>query len=165
MNKTHNLALGGLFTALGVIFIYLSNIVPTSKIYLLGIASCIIPLSIITTSIKNSFLIYLSTSILSLLLLGIKGGVIVYITFFGCYGFIKLFVERIRNTPIELLLKLLFFNVDLVLIFIFYRVFFANLLNIKLPIYAAIIMFQLIFLIYDYALTVFIAYINRRLKK
>jgi hypothetical protein len=165
MNNTLKITRGGLFTALGVLFIYLSTIVPTSKIYLLGIASCIVPMSIVTTSIKNGWLIYISTSVLSILLIGFKGSVIAYILFFGLYGFIKYYLEILRNMFLEIILKLLFFNLSIGIIFLMYNMFFAGLLKINIPIYAAILMFQLVFLIYDYALTLFIAYINRVLTK
>lgn len=165
MNNTLKITRGGLFTALGVLFIYLSTIVPTSKIYLLGIASCIVPMSIVTTSIKNGWLIYISTSVLSILLIGFKGSVIAYILFFGLYGFIKYYLEILRNMSLEIILKLLFFNLSIGIIFLMYNMFFAGLLKINIPIYAAILMFQLVFLIYDYALTLFIAYVNRVLTK
>lgn len=165
MNNTVNIARGGLYTALGVLFIYLSSISPTSKIYILGIASCIIPLSIITTKLRNSFFIYLSTSLLSFLLLGFKGSVLAYILFFGLYGFIKFYIEKLRNMLLEIILKLVYFNFSMGLVYLLYRVFFSDLLRVNIPIYAAVLMLQIVFLIFDYALTVFIAYINRRITK
>lgn len=161
MNKSSNIARGGLLTALGIIFIYLSNIAPTSKIYLLGIASCIIPLSIMWTNIKNSIVVYGATCILSILLIGFKGGVAAYILFFGLYGFVKLYIERLRKLPLEIILKLAFFNITVGLIFLIYRVFFAGLLKINISIYLAMFIFQFVFLMYDYALTLFIGYVNR----
>lgn len=165
MSKSSNIARGGLLTALGVIFIYLSNVAPTSKIYLLGVASCIIPLSIMWTNIKNSIVVYGATCILCLLLIGFKGGVITYILFFGLYGFAKYYIEKLRKLPIEILLKLIFFNVSIALIFLIYRVFFAGLLKMNIAIPLAIFVFQFVFLIYDYALTLFISYVNRHYLK
>ncbi|SKA84299.1 hypothetical protein SAMN05428976_106154 [Clostridium sp. USBA 49] len=165
MNKTVNIARGGLFTALGVLFIYLSIISPTNKLYLLGIASCIIPLSILTTNLKNSFLIYLSTSFLSLLLTGIKGNVIAYIVFFGLYGFVKYYIEKLRKIPLEIVLKLLFFNTSIVILYIISKAFFNNILNMNISIYIILIGIQFAFFIFDYALTLFISYLQRRIKK
>jgi hypothetical protein len=161
MSKSSNIARGGLLTALGVIFIYLSNIAPTSKIYLLGVASCIIPLSIMWTNIKNSIVVYGATCILCLLLIGFKGGVATYILFFGLYGFAKFYIEKLRKLPLEILLKLVFFNISIALIFLIYKVLFAGLLKINISIPLAIVMFQFVFLIYDYALTLFISYVSK----
>ncbi len=165
MNKTLNIARGGLFTALGVLFIYLSTISPTSKIYILGIASCIIPVSVLTTTIKNSFFVYLATSFLSLLLIGFKGSVAAYILVFGLYGFAKYYIERLRNIVYEIILKLAFFNLTAGAVYLLYKVFFAELIKVNIPIYAAVIMLQFVFIAFDYALTLFISYINRYLSR
>jgi hypothetical protein len=165
MNKTLNIARGGLFTALGVLFIYLSTISPTSKIYILGVASCIIPLSILTTTIKNGFFIYLATSLLSLLLVGFKGNVAAYILFFGLYGFAKCYIEKLRNIFLEILLKLVFFNITVGAVYFLYTVFFTDLIKVNIPIYAAVIMLQFVFIAFDYALTLFVSYANRHLHK
>ncbi|ERI92592.1 hypothetical protein HMPREF1982_02201 [Clostridiales bacterium oral taxon 876 str. F0540] len=164
VNNTAYIARGGLYTALGVLFIYLSTITPTSKLYLLGIASCIVPLSILTIKIKHSIFMYLSTSLLSLLLMGIKGGVIAYILFFGLYGFVKYFIEKLRNMYLEIFLKLVYFNASIGLVYVLYKVFFTDLFKVNIPIYALILMFQVVFLIFDYALTLFVAYVHRYIK-
>ena len=109
MNKASNIAKGGLFTALTILFLYLSSIVPLNRFYLLGLAACIIPLSIITTNVKNSILVYVASGLLSLLF-GFRGSAIAYIIFFGLYGFIKYYVEKLRITLLEFVLKLAFFN-------------------------------------------------------
>lgn len=165
MKKTLDLARGGLFTALGVLFIYLSSVIPTSRLYVLGIASCIIPLSILTTNLKTSFLIYISTSILSLLIAGFKGTVLMYIFLFGLYGFVKYYIEKLRNMPFEIILKLIYFNISIGILYYFYTAFFAGELRINLPIYVALIAFQFVFIIFDYVLTLFISYANKHFVK
>lgn len=161
MNKSTNIARGGLFTALGVLFIYLSTVIPTSRLYVLGLASCIVPMSIMMTNIKNGFIVYAATSLLSLLIVGFKGNVIAYIIFFGLYGFVKFYIERLRNMTYEIILKLLFFNLALGIIYLFATLFFPSLIKINISIYMALIMVQFIFIVFDYALTLFIAYIDR----
>lgn len=162
LNKTIYIARGGLFTALGVIFIYLSTVSPTSKIYILGLASCIIPLSIITTNIKTGLITYICTSILSILIVGFKGNVAAYILFFGSYGVAKYYIEKLRKMPLEFAAKLLFFNATTGFIYWLYTIFFTEQLKINIPVLAAFLMLQFVFLCYDYALTLFISYINRR---
>lgn len=159
------IARGGILTALGVILLYLSTISPTSKIYILGVASCLIPLSVLITNIKNSFIVYFATGLISFLILGFKGSVLAYIIFFGLYGFIKYYIERLRNIPLEVILKLTYFNVSIAIIFYIYELFFTGLLKINLPIYQVIIMLQFVFIIFDYALTLFIAYVTKHLSK
>lgn len=164
-NNTLFMAKGGIITAIGVILIYLSTIIPGNKLFLLSIASCLIPIAVISTSLKNSFIIYFSTLILAFLMSGLTTSVIAYAIFFGIYGIIKYYIEKIRKLPIEVFLKLIFFNICF---FIFYNIlilFTSSSLNLKLPIYIFIIGGELIFLFYDYFLTVIILFIDKRLIK
>ena len=164
MKKVNNLAKGGIYTALSVICIYLSTIIPTNKLFLLGAASCIIPLSILTTNLRNSLIVYGASSLLSIVL-GLRGAALSYLLFFGSYGFIKYYVERIRKLPMEIALKLAFFNSCLYAIFKLYKMLFIGMLKINIPMYYTVIMLQVIFLIYDYGITVFISYVNTRIIK
>jgi len=162
VKKVNNLTKGGIYTALSVICIYLSSIVTTNKLFLLGAASCIIPLSILTTSLRNSLIVYGASSLLSIVL-GLRGAALAYLIFFGSYGFIKYYVERIRKVPIEIAIKLAFFNACLYATFKLYNILFTGMFKINIPIYYMVIMLQVIFLIYDYAITVFISYVNTRI--
>lgn len=165
MNTTKNLTRSSFYTALSVLLIYLSSILPINKLYILAIACCIIPISILTTGVKNSILVYAASSILSFLLLGIKINVFSYIILFGTYGFVKLYIERLRKLYLEIFLKLLFYNAAIFIIFLIYKTLFFNTSNIKLPIYIIILISEPIFLLCDYVITLFISYIHRRFIK
>lgn len=163
--KTNYLAKGGIFTALSVLCIYLSTIIPTTKLYVLGISCCIIPIAILTTNIKNSLVVYGATSILAILLLGFRWNVFAYIIFFGSYSFIKYYIEKINNIIIEIPLKLAFFNICMAVLYFIFKLFLPNLLAIKIPLVFLIIAIEIMFLVCDYAITLFIAYANRRFIK
>lgn len=163
MSKALNIAKGGLFTALTIIFLYISSIVPTSRLFLMALAASMIPISIISTSIKNSVVVYVATSLLSLLL-GLRGIAFMYIVFFGLYGFVKYYVERLRKAVLEFVLKLLFFNACLYLIYVIYKIFTFGLPTVNIPIYYVIAGLQVVFIIYDYAMTILISSMNKRLK-
>lgn len=161
--KSSYISKGGLFTAFGVICVYLSTILPVNKLYLLAIASCMIPLSVVTTNINNALVVYAATSILSLLICGIKVQVLFYIIFFGLYGAIKYYIEKIRKIYIEFILKFAFFNIVMFFMFFIYRFFFPNILKLHISIYVIIIGGQFAFLIYDYVLTLFVNLVNKRI--
>jgi hypothetical protein len=164
MNKTSSLAKGGIYTALSIIMIYLANISPTSKITFLAIAAAIIPLSIITTNIKNSTAVFAATSILSLLL-GLRGAAITYILFFGLYGFVKYYIERLRKLPLEWLLKLTFFNISFFSMFFIYKILFLDIPVIKLPVYLLVLVLEAAFIAYDYVMSMIITYISNKFVK
>jgi hypothetical protein len=162
MGKSANLAKGGLLTAGTVILLYLSSVLPTNRISLITLASCLIPMAIITTTVKNAFLVYIASSLLGIVF-GLRGSVILYIMFFGVYGFVKLYVEKFRSLPKEYIMKLFSFNISLLMIYALYGIFSLGFPTIKFPLYIIMFMVQIAFLAYDYALTVFITYINRRI--
>ena len=165
MTTTKNIAKGGIFTAVSVFCLYLSTILPTSNLYLLGIACCIIPISILMTNVKNSIIVYAATSLLGFLLLGFRWNIFAYIIFFGTYGFAKLYIEKLNNIILEIVLKLVFFNICMA--FIYYLIINIFILNIfsKFPLLYVIIGIQPVFIICDYAITLFIAYIKNHLLK
>ncbi|MCH3965248.1 MAG: hypothetical protein LKE46_13365 [Clostridium sp.] len=163
--KSLYMAKGGLLTAIGVILIYVSGIIPVNKAYLLAIASFIIPLSILITDIKNTFVVYICTSILSILLCGVKFTVITYILFFGLYGFAKFYIEKINKIVLEIILKLLFSNACAAILFLIYKLFFPGLFNLRFSLYLIIIGLQIAFILYDYVLTLIINFMDKRLSK
>ena len=163
MSKALNIAKGGLFTTLTIIFLYISSIVPTSRLFFISLAAAIIPISIITTNIKNSVVVYAAASLLSLLL-GLRGIAFMYIVFFGLYGFVKYYVERLRKVVVEFALKLLFFNSCIYIIYSIYKVFTFGLPKVNIPLYYATAILQVVFIIYDYVMTVLISTMYKRLK-
>lgn len=155
-NKSKAVAYGGLLTALSVIFIYLSTIVPYNKLLFLFFSTLIIPIGLILTNVKNSLYIYVASSVLSLLLLGIRGNVLSYILFFGPYGIIKNFIEKIDNLFIEIILKLIYFNFAAFVLYKLYGLFISNPINGNISIKKLIIFIQPVFLLFDYFLTLYI---------
>lgn len=160
--KAKQIAESGILIALTLVVLYAASILPVSKLTVLTIASCFIPIAIIRTTLKNTILIYVSSSILSLFLIPINTA-LAYVLFFGIYGIIKYYIEKMRNLPIEICLKLISFNVLLVLIYFTARSIIV--LPSALPIWLIIIGAQGVFLVYDYALSLIINYFYDRFHK
>ncbi|MHB9927535.1 hypothetical protein [Clostridium botulinum] len=164
--KSSNIAKGGIFTAISFLLIYLSTILPVNKLSLLATASAIIPIAIISTNAKNGFLVYLSTSILCSIVVGISRiSVIFYIVFFGLYGIIKYYIERLNKLYIEIILKFAFFNICLIVLLYIYKLFFQGITIINKYIYMYFIVAEIAFIVFDYVLTLFIFYINKHFIK
>ncbi|NFA08110.1 hypothetical protein EXM55_01865 [Clostridium botulinum] len=164
--KSSNIAKGGIFTAISFLLIYLSTILPVNKLSLLATASAIIPIAIISTNAKNGFLVYLSTSILCSIVVGISRiSVIFYIVFFGLYGIIKYYIERLNKLYIEIIIKFAFFNICLIVLLYIYKLFFQGITIINKYIYMYFIVAQIAFIVFDYVLTLFIFYINKHFIK
>ena len=151
------------FIALTIVILYLNIILPISTISILTLASFIIPLTLIRNSIKDAILVYISSSIISFFLIPLNISLL-YICFFGLYGIIKYFIEKLNKLYLEILLKLLFFNLMLILGFFILKSFFP--INIiKISIWLFIILSEIVFLFFDYALTLLISFYLQKLHK
>lgn len=161
--KSKHIAESGLFVALTIVILYAASILPISTLSILTVASCLIPISIIRTSIKNTILVYIASAALSFFL--VKTNIaLYYILFFGVYGIIKYFIEKAKNLPLELFLKLIAFNILLGIAYLII----ANFLGILSPKFSLPILWitaQIIFLIYDYAITLIISFFLNRFHK
>ena len=164
-NKSKAVAYGGLFTALSVVFIYLTNILPYNKLAMLFIASLIILIGVTIIGAKYSLFIYISTSILSLFLIGIRGVTLSYMLFFGPYGLIKNLIEKLKKPILEIVLKLLYFNSILFLYYKLYNIFIPTTLDIQISLVKLVLLLQPVFIAYDYLLTLFIYKFRNRKHK
>jgi hypothetical protein len=164
MSKVNNLTRGGIYTALTVVLVYMSNIAPTSKLSLLALASVIIPLAILTTNVKTAVLVYAASSLLCFLL-NLGGVAIIYTLFFGLYGIAKYYIEKLRKLPIELILKFLVFNLSFSVMYFFYKLLFTELVPMNFSVYIIVLILEVAFFIYDYAMTSMIAFINQKFVK
>lgn len=158
-----SIAESGILVTLTLIILYAASIISISTLSILTVASCLIPISIIRTSIKGTILVYIASSILSFFLTPVNIAFL-YTLFFGIYGIVKYFIEKRRNIVIEIFLKLLSFNILLSLMY-FVISNFLDTFNIKSPIYLMWIAGQIGFLIYDYALTLIISFYLNRIHK
>lgn len=160
-NNSLNIAKGGILTAIGVICVYGSNVFPINKAFILIIASALIPIAVVSANILTSIMVYAATALLSFLISGFNIAVLAYVLFFGIYGICKYYIERIRKLPLEIIIKFLFFNLSLLICSLVIKSFFIGSIKLKYPIYILIILCEVGFWIYDYALTIFIAYLSK----
>ena len=161
--KSRYIAESGLLVALTIVILYATSIIPISTLSILTVASCLIPISIIRTSIKNTILVYVASSVLSLFLVQLNIA-IYYTLFFGVYGIIKYLIEKIKNIPLEVLLKLIAFNILLFIIYLIAKSF-LGILYPDFPLWTLWLAAQIVFLVYDYALTLAISFFLNRFNK
>ena len=106
-------ALTALLTALSLVILYLSVLVPTGRMGVVAVAGLLPAAAVISGGPAAGGLCYAAASILALILLPDKGNALLYLLFFGLYPLVKYAVERLGRLPLELVLKLAFFNVML----------------------------------------------------
>lgn len=166
--SSKNIALGGVLTALTLVLLYLTLLIPTNTLTLLTLASFMVPVALIRANLKTAILVYSASSLLSLIF--VPGYALHYILFFGCYGIIKSLIERLDRFTLEWTLKLIFFNVICIGFFkafvtLFDPNFISRILEVgekffpTLPSMGLIVLWlaaQLVFMVFDYALTLLV---------
>ncbi len=156
--KSGRLAFGGIMTAMSLGCLLLTA-VPVTEISLAALAGiCITPV-VIECGRKTASLSYLAVCLLSLLLVPVWEGKMLFITLFGYYPVIKSLLEAGRiSRPVEWLIKLAVFNLSMI---IAYRVLtrFLGLpedtftvAGISLP-WAFLLVGNGVFALYDWCLT------------
>ena len=106
----YRVALTAVLAAVSLILLYLSTLLPTGRMGIVALAGLTPAAAVVSSGVGAGVLCYAGTGILALILLPDKGGALLYLLFFGLYPIVKYAVERLRRLPLELFLKLVFFN-------------------------------------------------------
>ena len=155
--KSRDVAYLGVLLGLNQLFIILSSVIETNTIILMAAAALIVGVVVVEFGGKTGIIFYIASCILGFFLTFNKVEMFTYICFFGVYSIIKHYIEtKTFNKYISYAMKIASFNISLLLIYFTVKLF------ISLPLqWWMILAAQILFIIYDYAFTIFInQYIN-----
>lgn len=170
--KTKRLAYLGILLAINQIILMSSTIFVSNTIIIFAVAAIIIGVVIIEFNLGSGVTFYVASSLLALILVPDKIQIITYIAFFGLYSIVKYLIEILINRKnlsviIEVILKIVFFNIMLVSYYFVMKQFVT-----VMPFNATwwvVLSAEVFFVAYDYFLGYFLhVYANRikpRLKK
>ncbi|MEE1057268.1 MAG: hypothetical protein UH239_08495 [Acutalibacteraceae bacterium] len=157
--STFNVALCGVISAISVVVMMLTAVVPVATYATPALAGMILVVLVIETNCKWAFASYIAVSIVSLLIVPDKEAVSLYVLFFGYYSMLKQFIEsHIKNRMIQLGIKILVFSVAAISIYFIS----INLLGIPAEEYQImginipvvfLVLGIIVFLLFDYAFT------------
>lgn len=156
-----------MLTALGVIFLGIGALLEVLDISMAVFASICVIIALIEYGKGAPWMVYGAISILSLLLLPSKLPSVFFSLFFGFYPILK---EKLERKPklVCWMLKELVFNVCLAIIITLYMLLFFQGFSIAIPlpwlIVAAVLLCEVIFVIYDIALTRIITFYVLKLR-
>lgn len=124
----------------------------------MGLSSLLISVTIIEFGVKYGVVFFMASAILSFLVIGNKIQWLVYVFTFGNYGLIKYLIERDRSMVLEYVLKLIYANIAVLALFFAVKAF------VYIPMKPwYVLAFEVVFLIYDYAYSLFVSrYTNIR---
>jgi len=162
----HRVSLTAMFAAMSLLFLYLAAVLPTARFAMYFLSSVFIMGLILEEEMGLAFMMYLSVSLIGLLLMMPSiVYVLPYVLFFGHYGIGKYYLEtNVKDKVIRYILKLLYYNVALVLIYLVARATVINILDV-LPIWAVIPIAEASFVLYDFLFTKVTAYYFNNIRR
>ena len=157
---SRKIAYSGILLAINLILLLLINVIPINTLFLMGLESLPIAIIIMEYGPKSGFVFYIASVILGFIVINSKFQWVLNTFTFGIYGLIKFIIEQDRPIYIEYILKLSYANITLVVLYFIIRQF------IVIPQkWYLVILFEVVFLVYDYVYSLFIDYYNEKLNK
>lgn len=150
--------------ALTVICLYGAAILPTGRLAALALSSIFVTICIYQYGWRYGAAVFVGASVLALLLIPNRMFTFIYILFVGHYPIIKLLIEQLDKLWLEWILKFLYFNLILVLMYALFKVFILptfnpGILALVFRYMAAIILaLEIVFALYDWVLSYMISH-------
>jgi len=122
---------------------------------------------VVEEEIALSFMMFGVVAGLSLLLMPNILRVVPYALFFGHYGIGKYFIEkRVRDKIVRYVLKLLYFNVALVLMYLLARqILVEDIINVGWPFWVLVVLAEVAFIVYDWVFTKVTSYYYNNIRR
>jgi len=169
--KSSQIALGGAFSALCVVLMFLTGVIPFAMLALPALAGAMLIAVVVEIGAKTALMVYASVSLLSAFIIADRSAALAFIFFFGYYPILKSKLERIRLRVFEIAAKLAIFNLSAVAAYqiaICVMGMQEALEQMMFGQYGPLIMLALgnvVFILYDLALTRYASVYMHRLRK
>ena len=159
-------AFGGILLALSAVTLFLASVLPTGRLALYALSSFYVAVFIMKYGIRAGWVFYAASCLLAFVTMrGDIPALALYIVFFGLYGIVKYYIERINHIAIEYVLKLIFYNIVLFIGVVFIGNYLLGFFRVEFPWWILIAISEIVFLIYDYVFSMLIHYYKQKLKK
>ena len=163
--KTGKIALGGICTALAVIFMFGASFVPGIELTLFLISSLFTAIMVIEAGVAGGLGVYAASALLGLILIPNKLALIPYVFCFGYYAVLKYYIEKIKSGVLQLALKACYFAAVLFIgLFFFKSVLTSGIHMPEWPVGGLFAAGVVMALLYDYVMTFLINWYRRRFK-
>lgn len=168
MKNSKVIAYSGVATALSVVMLFLGSIFWVLGYTMPLVASLVMIILLDSISQKSALLTFVSTSIISFILLNDKECVLLYVLFFGYYPLIRDKINDIKPKFLSYLLKFITFNAAMVLtqvlcVYVF-GIPFDDMLG-KWGIVVFVLCLNLVFVVFDKLYTLLLKLYRIKLKK
>ena len=151
--RTNKGSLVVMFAAFTLLALYLADTLPILRITMYFISSLFVMGIMVERMPAAAVISFICVVFLGFLILPVKTGVLPYLFFFGHYGIFKYFVDADRRGILNLLKKLVYFNVFVALIYFQTGGWMTEQFPFAVPWWGLVIAGELAFLLYDWLFT------------
>lgn len=170
MKSSFRIAYGGIVVGLSLVCMFFTGIFPFAEYALPALAGILLTVLVIEFGMKTALVAYLAVSLLSLVVTPNKEAALLFIFFLGYYPIIKAKLEKIKPFLIEWLVKLVTFNIAVTIAyFLIINVFGMSQVMedfefMKMGIWVLLGAGNIVFVVYDIAITNLIDMYNTHIK-
>ncbi len=166
LQGAYRITLPAMLLALTLVFIYLSSVVTVVSVSFLFIASIFVSALMVEREPILATIVFFAATILGFVIVSDKMRMIPYVLFFGHYGIVKYYIEKIRNVVLRYAVKLAYFNAAVIAAyFIIPKLLISADISAILPPWALLLIAQPIFVIYDVVFSWIANYYYRNIRK
>ncbi|MDI9482329.1 MAG: hypothetical protein QM315_03985 [Bacillota bacterium] len=158
------IAVAGILTALSAAALFLENIFPTGKLGFYVFAGFLLSVVIMECGILFGWISFAASSLLAFLLVPEKTAVVPYFLFFGIYSLVKSHIEKLNRIVVELVLKFVFFNAALFILWKIALLFIPQSFFEILPVFVIIVLLEILFFVYDWLFSLWIQFYQEKLQ-
>ncbi len=158
------IAVAGILTALSAAALFLENIFPTGKLGFYVFAGFLLSVVIMECGILFGWISFAASSLLAFLLVPEKTAVVPYFLFFGIYSLVKSHIEKLNRIVVELVLKFVFFNAALFILWKIALLFIPQRFFEILPVFVIIVLLEILFFVYDWLFSLWIQFYQEKLQ-
>lgn len=153
LRRTKCITLSSMVIALTLVLLYTASIVPTLRITFYVIASLLPIVLMVERKSGYAILSLIGSALLGSLLIHNKLILLPYVAFFGHFGIVKEYLERINDKVIRIASKLLYCNIATVIIYLFsFEVLFSQ-IDLGFSVFWLLIPLQVVFILFDWLYT------------
>lgn len=165
--RTFKIAMGGIFLALTMVFLFGASFVPGIELALFAVSSVFVVAMIIESGVLGGCILYIGALLLGFLVIPNKLALLPYLCIFGLYPIIKFAMEKIKSKILQYSLKILFLGGVLSVSFLGFKELLLGGVHIpeELPVAVILIAGTAFLLLYDQILTQIELFYRRKIKR
>ena len=164
-NRTRIIAISGVLLGLAIALLYLKTLVPILDFSIYILISLFTGVIIQESNHGWAWLFFISSVLLSLILPVNKLSFLLFYSFFGYFGIIKFYIEKIKLKAAGFILKIVFINTAVILNYYIAASFLPGIFGDGIQLYLIMLVATAFVFIYDYIYTMVMVFYSGKLRK